>query len=633
MNAITRAAARLGTKAMRSSLGTARVVGLMIMALGGLASTGTVAASPSAPWAKYRTDRILVKPKAHADLTALHRMMGTRIRRAFQRIGGLQVVELPARARMDGILRALQQSGLVEYAEPDYIVHPLDTVPNDFRYWDGSLWNLHNTGANGGTPGCDIHAPRAWDLERTADNVIVAVVDTGVRYTHEDLAGNMWTNPGESGPDAQGRDKRTNGLDDDGDGYIDDVHGINALTGSGDPWDDYGHGTHVSGILGASGNNAIGVTGVAWRAQLMNCKFIDAQGSGSISDAITCLDYARAKGAKIINASWGGYGFASVALRDAINSLRDADIIFVAACGNSGSDNDAVSLFPASYEYDNILAVAATDRTDGLAAFSNYGGTTVHLAAPGSPIFSTWNGSDSDYRYLDGTSMAAPHVAGACALIWARYPTLQHHEVIARILATVDPLRCLAGVTISGGRLNLAAALASQPPPHPAAMTVWLDDALPAGAQPGVDGGDAWNWATAPAPVAGTVVHRSVSAAGLHAHYFTKAAGTLPVFPGDMLFTYIYLDPADLPREIMVSWNDGCWEHRAFWGEDIIPYGQSGTSSRQNMGALPPAGQWVKLQVPASMLGLEGAQLKGMSFTLFDGSAAWDVAGRAVSGY
>src|SRR5207249_4831682 len=167
---------------------------------------------------------------------------------------------------------------------------------------NGDLWNLKNLGQYSGVPGADIHAPEGWDIQNTASNVIVAVIDTGVRYTHEDLAPNMWINPGETGLDELGRDKATNGVDDDGDGYIDDVHGINTLLNNGDPNDDYGHGSHVAGIIGAAGNNSLGVVGVCWRVQLMACESIDSQGNGSISDAITCIDYARSKGARIINA-------------------------------------------------------------------------------------------------------------------------------------------------------------------------------------------------------------------------------------------------------------------------------------------------------------------------------------------
>lgn len=291
------------------------------------------------------------------------------------------------------------------------------------------------------------------------------MVDTGIRLTHEDLRGNLWTNPGETGTDTKGRNRATNRVDDDGDGYIDDVHGINALTGSGNPADDYGHGTHVAGIIGATGNNSVGIAGVAWQVQLMPLKALDSTGDGSISDAIECLGYARAHGAKIVNASWGSYQFTSQALRDAIASLRDAGIIFVAACGNSSGNNDANPLFPASYEFDNIVSVAASTRTDNAASFTNWGRTTVDLAAPGAAVFSTWKDADHDYRSFDGTSMAAPHVAGAAALIWALNPALTYRRVIATVLENTDPLPDFADKTVTGGRLNIALALAAAVPP------------------------------------------------------------------------------------------------------------------------------------------------------------------------
>lgn len=408
-------------------------------------------------------DRVVVRVKPGRDLKALHRQLGTRGRKLFRRAGrgrtpDLEVVELP-RGRRDQVLAALRASGLVDYAEPDYRVKAL-IEPNDFRFYDGSQWNLKNTGMYGGTVGADIDAPDAWDLQNSAPGVIVAVVDTGVRLTHEDLRGNLWTNPGEVGIDNAGHDRATNGIDDDSDGYVDDVHGINALNQTGNPVDDYGHGTHVAGIIGATGNNSVGIAGVAWHVRLMALKALDATGEGSISDAIECLDYARAHGAKVVNASWGSYEFTSQALRDAIAALRDAGIIFVAACGNSAADNDANPLFPASYEFDNIVAVAASTRTDSAASFTNWGHTTVDLAAPGS-VFSTWNGSDSDYRSFDGTSMAAPHVAGAAALAWAINPALTYRQVIDVILANTDPLPAFAGKTVTSGRLNLALTLSA----------------------------------------------------------------------------------------------------------------------------------------------------------------------------
>lgn len=418
-------------------------------------------ASPIPP--EFRSDRILIKPRTGVELStvaAMNTATGVRVSRVFPDIGNLQVLEVPPGVNVGQLLDIYQRSGWVEYAEPDYLVHAL-LEPNDFRYWDGSLWGLHNTGIYGGTPGADIHAPQGWDIQSTASDIVVAVIDTGVRYTHEDLAANMWINPGESGTDLLGLDKSTNGRDDDGDGFTDDIHGINAILGTGIPLDDHGHGTHVSGIVGGVGNNSLGVVGVAWRVQIMACKFLDSSGTGTISDAITCIDYARKKGAKIINASWGSYTFASAALRDAIDRTRQAGMIFVAATGNNGNDNDTNPLFPASYDLDNIIAVAATTRNDELAFFSNFGATTVDLGAPGYNIFSCWNGSDSDYRYLDGTSMATPHVVGTCALLWSHFPSESYSQIRNRVLANTDPLSTLAGRCVTGGRLNLSKALGS----------------------------------------------------------------------------------------------------------------------------------------------------------------------------
>ncbi|MBI3885794.1 MAG: S8 family serine peptidase [Opitutae bacterium] len=454
-----------------------------------LLCTGVSAHAQEATVAPARPDRLLVKPLAGADLAALNAALGTTTLNIFPDIGGLEIVQLPAAANATDLIAAYRQSGLVEYAEPDYLVRAL-ADPNDFRYWDGTLWGLRNTGIYGGTPGADIKAAQGWDVQNSAASIIVAVTDTGARLSHEDLAGNLWTNPGESGRTVLGLDKGMNGIDDDGDGYVDDVHGINVLLGTGLPADDYGHGTHVSGTIGGVGNNSVGVVGVAWRVQLMECKFIDSAGHGSISDAITCLNYARQKGARIVNASWGDYGFNSTALYDAIDSLRRAGILFVAACGNDNTDNDARPLYPASYNLDNIIAVAATDRTDAKAWFSNYGARTVHLGAPGAGIFSAWNGSDSDYRYYDGTSMAAPQVAGACALVWAHFPTENYRQIRSRILASTDPLPSLFGRTVTGGRLNLYRALtsSSNPPPSLPVVTIVASDpnAAEAGSDPGV---------------------------------------------------------------------------------------------------------------------------------------------------
>ncbi|MGN6555925.1 MAG: S8 family peptidase, partial [Verrucomicrobiota bacterium] len=372
------------------------------------------------------------------------------IRRRYSAIGNLQVVQLPAGRSVAQALQTYRNSGLVEYAEPDYLVYAART-PNETWYFDGSQWALYNWGQLGGTVDCDIDAAEAWDLAYDASSILVSVIDSGARVTHEDLAANLWTNPGEI---------PGNGIDDDADGYIDDVHGINAIAGSGDVTDEFGHGSHVAGILGAVGDNGVGMVGTAWKARMMICKFLDPQLQGSISDAIECIDYSRIHGAKIVNASWGGAtssAFSSSALRDAIDSLRQAGIIFVAAAGNFTLDNDDSSnaFFPASFDLDNIISVAATTRDDDLAHFSDYGLNTVDLGAPGYIVLSSWSGSDSDYRTDDGTSMSAPHVTAACALAWTLAPGSTYQQIIQRVLAGVDPAPALFGKCRTGGRLNL----------------------------------------------------------------------------------------------------------------------------------------------------------------------------------
>jgi subtilisin family serine protease len=467
-----------GRRAWLRPVAARRIIGclLAIGCAGGFLPSIQAREPSRAQPAGFRTDRIIIRERASVDVAALQRLHAGVANGLGRRLGAgraPQLVSLRPGVSVAQAVATFQQSGLVEYAEPDYLLQAL-LSPNDARYQNQDQWNLNNLGQYGGVPGADIMAEQGWDLQHDAPDIIVAVVDSGVRYTHEDLAGNMWVNPGESGLDALGRDKRANGVDDDGNGYVDDVHGINVLDGTGNPMDDWGHGTHVAGIVGAVGNNTLGITGVAWRVKLMACKFITATAQYSVSDAILCLDYARRHGARIVTASWGGYAFTSIALRDAIAALRDQGIILTAAAGNDNNDNDQLPLYPASYDLDNIVAVAATDRTDARAGFSNYGAQSVDLGAPGAPVFSTWVGSNADYQYNSGTSMAAPHIAGACALLWTRYPTETHQQIIQRILTTVDVLPGLIARTRSNGRLNLAAALASgvapAPPPLPPAL-------------------------------------------------------------------------------------------------------------------------------------------------------------------
>lgn len=381
----------------------------------------------------YRQDQILVKPLSMNQLTNLHATLGSTRVRIWPRFGNLQVVRLPAGASVTNMIERYKSSGLVEYAEPDYFGSIAShNTPNDPSYTDGSLWGMHNT-----TQDSDIDAPEGWHFRALAPSVIVAVTDTGVRYTHPDLAMNMWRNPGEI---------PGNEFDDDGNGYVDDVHGINAIIepddpGSGDP-NDYGkHGTRVAGIVGAVGNNGVGVVGVAWRVQIMAIKWI-GQSGGQTSDAIEAVDYAIANGAHIINASWVIFGF-SQGLLDTIRTAGNHGIIFVAAAGNFNPpigpgknldyDPDAADFFPGAYDADNIVSVVATTRTDGLAPYSNWGLVRTDLGAPGganntSPegIFSTSHSIQTEnyYDWDAGTSMAAPHVSGAFALMKAQFPNV-----------------------------------------------------------------------------------------------------------------------------------------------------------------------------------------------------------------
>ena len=359
--------------------------------------------------------------------------------RTFADIGGVQVLRVPEGGTAPGLINKYRNSGLVEFAEPDYLVQATATTPNDPRYLDGTLWGLNNLGQGGGAADADIDAPEGWDVLTSADNVVVAVVDTGVRYTHEDLAANMWVNPNDGG------------------------HGFNALTGTNDPNDDNGHGTLVSGVLGAVGDNGKGVVGVAWRVQIMACKCLDSAGNGGDSDLIAGIDYARTNGARIINASLDSPG-SSQALSNAVVSARDAGIIFVASCGNNSANVDVNPRYPACYQIDNIVSVAYTTRNDGLGTLSNYGATNVDLAAPGEQMYSAFFTSDSSYlggSFLQGSSFAAPYVTGTLALMLAHYPGETYSQMITRLLSATDPLPALAGKCVTGGRLNLLKALSS----------------------------------------------------------------------------------------------------------------------------------------------------------------------------
>ena len=352
---------------------------------------------------------------------------------------------------LDERIEVLKKSGIFEYVEPDWIVYTNDT-PSDIAFTDGTLWGLQNIGQDGGTSGVDINVVPAWELTTGSKSVVIGVVDTGIRYTHQDLAANMWINEEEVVGD---------GIDNDSNGYIDDIYGINAITGSGDPMDDNDHGTHCAGTIGAAGNDGSPHVGVALNVKLMALKFLNSQGSGAVSDSIKCIEYGIEKGATILSNSWGGGGF-SQALDDAISAANNAGIIFIAAAGNASNNNDISQSYPANHDFPNVISVAAIDRNGALASFSNYGLIKVDIGAPGVSIYSTTSSSDTSYNSFDGTSMAAPHVSGVAALIASYHPGIGVTEMRQRILNTARPVFALNSVTATGGVIDALAAISAE---------------------------------------------------------------------------------------------------------------------------------------------------------------------------
>lgn len=366
-------------------------------------------------------------------------------------VAGGTIWRLHSRSKSsDQLLATLAANSSVVFVEANGI-WGLDLTPNDTRY--SELWGMKNTGqvinTVAGTAGADISAETAWGVTTGSRSIVVGVVDTGIDYKHTDLAANVWNNPGGIGGCAAG------------------THGYNAITKVCDPLDDQYHGTHVAGTIGAVGNNGLGVVGVNWISSIMGLKFLDSTGSGTTANAISAIDFAvNAKIAgvnvRVLSNSWGGGGF-SQALLDEINKANANDILFVAAAGNNGTNNDVTPHYPSSYNTPNMVAVAATDNNDLLASFSNFGATSVHLGAPGVDILSLQPGNL--YQYLSGTSMATPHVSGVAALVLAKTPSLTTAQLKSAILNNVDPIPSLTGNCTTGGRLNAAKAVGGAPAP------------------------------------------------------------------------------------------------------------------------------------------------------------------------
>jgi len=426
----------------------------LIMALSGAVFAASPAKRPA-----YVPGELLLRfnddvKQAVVD-SAIGRVKGRIIRRFIRR--HIMHVKVPAGTakRAVNILKGLKG---VKYAELNAFRY-LNAIPNDAKF--NNLWGLNNTGQTGGAFDADIDAPEAWNIITGSSAMVVADIDTGLDMAHEDIAANVYTNPGEIAG---------NGIDDDGNGFVDDVHGWDFAHNDNDPSDTDascgGHGTHTAGTIGAVGNNGIGVAGVNWNVRLMPLKVFKTYPgnncSATTSNIIRAINYASSMGVRVSNNSYGSSSFTQ-AEKDTIQASRS---VFVAAAGNSGQNTDFIPQYPSAYDLPNIIAVAATDKNDGMAYFSNYGVSSVDLGAPGVGILSTTPGNT--YSFFDGTSMATPHVVGAAALLMANDPTLTVNEIKWRILAGVDPISLPVG---TGGRLNINNTLLLPPPIATVTMT------------------------------------------------------------------------------------------------------------------------------------------------------------------
>ncbi|MFQ5648313.1 MAG: S8 family peptidase [bacterium] len=406
-------------------------------------SSAEPALAVQAETAEFMPGEVIIKFKtdqAPRSVDNLLSSVGIQVVKRFDEISALQC-NITSKKSVLKTIEECRAISTVEYAEPNYI-YKASIVPNDPRFND--LYGMRQ-----------IDAPEAWDLQKGSKSVIVGVIDTGVDTDHPDLKDNIWSNTGESGGG-----KESNGVDDDGNGFVDDFRGWDFINDDNNPFDDNDHGTHVSGTIGAVGDNNKGVVGVNWNVSIMPLKFLDGNGSGTTDDAVEAIIYGTRMGARVLSNSWGGGG-KSRALEDAIKFANDNGVLFVAAAGNDFSNNDRAPTYPANYEVANVISVAANTSSDRLAGFSNFGKNTVDLSAPGNNIVSTV--ARGRYETLSGTSMATPHVSGAAGLIWAQFPQLSMNRIIIRLLGSVDRSINYADKVASGGRLNVFKAMSTSP--------------------------------------------------------------------------------------------------------------------------------------------------------------------------
>lgn len=360
----------------------------------------------------------------------------------------------------DKAMQTLANNPEIEYIEPNYIISLESTVEKATAPTDSSFskqWGLFNNGKNGGifssgVAGEDINALKAWDITKGAtgaNTIKIAVIDTGVDYNHPDLKAQMDVNLAE----LNGKP----GVDDDGNGYVDDIYGYDFANKDGDPADGHGHGTHCAGVIGASHNN-VGIAGVMANVKIVGIKFLSDKGSGETIDAISAIDYAIKRGVQVMSNSWGG-GDKEQSLLDAITAAEQAGITFVAAAGNESNNNDSTPSYPANYDVSNVISVGSYTSAGARSSFSNYGLKTVHVTAPGSNILSTYKGS---YANLSGTSMATPHVSGVVGLLLSQEPGLTPAQIKERLIRTSTKTAKLKSASLSGGRVDAYKALMNE---------------------------------------------------------------------------------------------------------------------------------------------------------------------------
>ncbi|HEX9411227.1 MAG TPA: S8 family peptidase [Actinomycetota bacterium] len=454
-----RSATRRRSASLACSLAAIVVVASALSGSSAASAARTVGGLPIVGGAHpYVAGKLLVRFRGDVSAAAISRVnasLGATTVRAYHIVPNLRLLQLPHSLDVPGAVAAYQRLPEVMYAEPDFLSHIDDTTPNDPSF--NLQWDWKNTGQLGGTPGDDVDAVKAWDLSIGSNAVAVGLLDTGVQtqpHVHTDLAANLWNNM----PECSGLP----GVDDEGDGYVDDCHGIDTINHDSDPDDDFGHGTHTAGTMGAVGNNGIGVTGMSWHVTIVPCKSHDNTGNGTNDSLVECLQFLqdwKDRGLNIVstNNSYGGCLEAcdySQSLYDAIKGHMQHGILFVASAGNDAANNDTTPKYPTNYYLPNVIGVAATDNNDARASFSNYGAHTVSLGAPGQSVYSTYSNPDDGYAYLSGTSMAAPHVAGLAGLLEAFNPSLDWRALKNLILAGGEVKPSMQGITVTDRRMN-----------------------------------------------------------------------------------------------------------------------------------------------------------------------------------